>query len=61
MGGFIFLIGIFILSLVGFFWFKDVAEEASKVGFHTLVVKNGLILGFLLFILSEIMLFFGFF
>jgi cytochrome c oxidase subunit 3 len=35
--------------------------EASYLGYHTLVVKAGLKLGFYMFIASEIMLFFGFF
>ena len=31
------------------------------LGFHTLVVKRGLYKGFILFLISELMLFFGFF
>jgi len=36
-------------------------NEAAVYGLHTLVVKRGLYKGFLLFVVSEIMLFFGFF
>jgi len=39
----------------------DIIDEATCSGFHTKVVKAGLRLGFILFIVSEIMLFFGFF
>jgi cytochrome c oxidase subunit 3 len=61
LGGFVFLFGLVIVFLTAILWFRDVIEEASFVGFHTLVVKRGLVYGFFLFILSEIMLFFGFF
>lgn len=60
-GGWVFALGFLSLALTAALWFRDVAEEASAVGYHTLVVKRGLVFGFLLFILSEIMLFFGFF
>ncbi|HTM98106.1 MAG TPA: cytochrome c oxidase subunit 3, partial [Pedobacter sp.] len=36
-------------------------DEATYSGFHTKAVRLGLRLGFLLFIVSEFMLFFGFF
>lgn len=61
LGGWVLVFGLMSLIFSAFFWFRDVAEEASSVGYHTLVVKRGLVFGFLLFILSEIMLFFGFF
>lgn len=60
-GGIICLLGLFALSIGSYNWFRDITEEASYVGHHTLVVRRGLILGFLLFISSEVMLFFGFF
>jgi cytochrome c oxidase subunit 3 len=60
-GAFILLIGLLIITLTSYNWFRDICEEASFCGYHTLVVKKGLKSGFLLFILSEIMLFFGFF
>jgi cytochrome c oxidase subunit 3 len=41
-------------------WFRDVIRE-QNVGFHTISVRKGLKLGFILFIISEIMLFFAFF
>jgi cytochrome c oxidase subunit 3 len=41
-------------------WFRDIIRE-SKSGYHTKKVQKGLLIGFLLFIISEIMLFFSFF
>jgi len=41
-------------------WWLNVTYE-SYVGYHTIRVKKGLKLGFILFIVSEIMFFFGFF
>lgn len=61
LGGYICLVGVAILALASFFWFRDIVEEASYAGFHTRVVKKGLTSGFYLFIVSEVMLFFGFF
>lgn len=60
-GGLFLLLGFLLLALTSFFWFKDVVEEASAIGYHTKVVRVGLTLGFYLFIVSEVMLFFGFF
>jgi len=41
-------------------WFRDIIIEATFEGRHTLAVQRGIILGFLLFLLSEIMVFFIF-
>lgn len=51
-----------IVYLVGtlLIWFISVLNE-SAMGFHTRKVQHGLRLGFVLFIVSEIMLFFAFF
>lgn len=59
-GSTILLLGLIILLLTVYYWFRDICEEAD-LGYHTFVVKRGLKYGFLLFILSELMLFFGFF
>ena len=60
-GGLYLLLGFlnffFILSL----WFRDIIREATFEGMHTKVVQKNLKLGFALFILSEVMFFFGFF
>jgi cytochrome c oxidase subunit 3 len=60
-GDYFFLIGLTTLALAVFFWFTAVVKEAHVDGYHSLVVRAGLRYGFLLFIASEIMLFFGFF
>jgi cytochrome c oxidase subunit 3 len=60
-GGYFFFCSIVAVGLAAFFWFNDIIKEAGFAGHHSLVVRSGLRWGFLLFILSEIMLFFGFF
>jgi len=60
-GFIIFISGFFLLLFTAFCWLRDVSTEASFYGYHTKVVRIGLKLGFLLFIASEVMLFFGFF
>jgi len=42
-------------------WFRDIIIEATYQGQHTRDVQQGLRYGFILFIVSEIMFFFGFF
>lgn len=46
-------VGILIISIQ---WWRDVIREA-KGGYHTTLVQRGILIGFLLFLLSEIMLF----
>jgi cytochrome c oxidase subunit 3 len=60
--------GLFFLKIsliqfifVLFFWFRLVIIEGTYEGMHTKVVQKNLKNGFALFILSEIMFFFGFF
>jgi len=60
-GGYFFFFGIVAVASCMFFWFTDVVKEASFAGYHSLAVRTGIRYGFLLFIISEIMLFFGFF
>lgn len=61
LGGYTLILGLLSLSFCAFFRSRDIIDEATFSGFHTKVVKAGLRLGFMLFIISEIMLFFGFF
>lgn len=49
-----------LIILVAIQWFRDIIRE-GKGGLHTSYVQRGLLIGFLLFVVSEIMLFFGFF
>lgn len=60
-GGLFLIFGLLCLILCVFFWFSDIVDEATMSGYHTKAVRMGLRLGFLLFIVSEMMLFFGFF
>jgi len=60
-GGFFAFMGFILVASSAFFWFFDIVKEATYNGYHTLGVRAGLRYGFLLFIVSEIMLFFGFF
>jgi len=58
---YIILVGLLILSITAVFWFIDISREAIISGYHSRIVRKGLKIGFLFFIASEIMLFFGFF
>ncbi|KAJ1566184.1 Cytochrome c oxidase subunit 3 [Nowakowskiella sp. JEL0078] len=49
-----------LIILISILWWRDVIREA-KGGYHTVIVQRGLLIGFLLFLLSEIMLFVSFF
>lgn len=56
-GGYVLFIG-FILTTYGMIlWFRDVVIEASYLGHHTKEVKNGIMLGVILFIVSEVFAF----
>lgn len=60
-GGLLLFLSLLLVLACIFFWFRDIILEATFLGQHTLIVKRGLKRGFFMFILSEIMLFFGFF
>jgi len=53
-------ISFFGLYLTAMSWFISIIKESSQ-GFHTSKVQHGLRMGMILFILSEVMLFFAFF
>ena len=54
------IINIILLLLIVFQWFRDIIREGKK-GDHTIYVQKGLTLGYILFLVSEIMLFVSFF
>jgi heme/copper-type cytochrome/quinol oxidase subunit 3 len=56
-----FFFGIFLILLMMFVWWRDIVREATFEGNHTKPVELGLRMGMLLFIVSEVMLFFAFF
>ena len=55
------LFGLFLLVSSMALWWRDVIREATFEGNHTKIVKKGLKIGMILFIVSEIMFFFSFF
>jgi len=60
-GLFFLLCGFSFLVFIMFLWWRDVIREATFQGHHTFKVANGIRLGMVLFIISEIMFFFSFF
>lgn len=42
-------------------WWRDIIRESTFLGYHTTKVQYGLKLGFILFLVSEVLFFFGFF
>ena len=55
------LIGLVSLLFTMIVWWRDVIREGTYLGYHTTAVQLGLRYGMLLFILSEVMFFLGFF
>lgn len=49
-----------LIIFIAILWWRDVIREA-KGGYHTTLVQRGIQIGFLLFLASEVMLFFSFF
>ena len=58
---FLLFIGFFVVLISFILWLKDVIRESTFQGNHTKISVLGLKLGFLLFIVSEILFFFSFF
>nr|YP_006234161.1 cytochrome c oxidase subunit III [Paratemnoides elongatus]AEX37719.1 cytochrome c oxidase subunit 3 [Paratemnoides elongatus] len=57
-----FLITAIMLTMMTMYqWWRDICIEATYSGFHTLKVKLNMKWGMVLFIISEVMLFFSFF
>lgn len=54
------LIGLLALGLIIYQWVRDIVREAY-IGNHVKIVQKGLMYGYLIFLLSEVMLFFSFF
>jgi len=54
-------LGLFSFSIFFILWIKDVIRESTFQGYHNSVVLTGLKIGFILFIVSEILFFFSFF
>lgn len=55
------IISLLILCFYLFRWFSDIVVESTYEGQHTFKVQQGIRLGMMLFIVSELMFFFSFF
>jgi len=60
-GGFFMTMGLVTIVYCMYTWWRDIVREATYEGLHTQVVQEGLRMGMLLFICSEVMFFFAFF
>nr|YP_009640819.1 cytochrome c oxidase subunit III [Hystrichopsylla weida qinlingensis]QCU82653.1 cytochrome c oxidase subunit 3 [Hystrichopsylla weida qinlingensis] len=58
---FLMSLGMIIMLLTMFQWWRDICREGSYQGLHTLIVSKGLRWGMILFIISEVLFFFSFF
>ena len=54
-------ISLLTLLIISAVWFRDIISESTYLGYHTSAVKNGLYIGFILFVVSEILFFFSIF
>nr|YP_626692.1 cytochrome c oxidase subunit III [Onychodactylus fischeri]UHM25431.1 cytochrome c oxidase subunit 3 [Onychodactylus zhaoermii]ABC56105.1 cytochrome c oxidase subunit 3 [Onychodactylus fischeri]UHM25444.1 cytochrome c oxidase subunit 3 [Onychodactylus zhaoermii]UHM25457.1 cytochrome c oxidase subunit 3 [Onychodactylus zhaoermii]UHM25470.1 cytochrome c oxidase subunit 3 [Onychodactylus zhaoermii] len=57
----IMLLGLIVMLMTMFQWWRDIIREGTFQGHHTLPVQKGLRYGMILFITSEVLFFFGFF
>ncbi len=57
----LFIVGLLTTIVVTGLWWRDIVREGTYEGAHTAQVQYGLRFGMILFIVSEIMLFFAFF
>lgn len=55
------IIGLVLIMITIFMWWRDIVREGAYQGFHSLQVTQGLRWGIILFIVSEICFFFAFF
>uniref|UniRef100_A0AB38ZHD0 Cytochrome c oxidase subunit 3 n=1 Tax=Ledropsis sp. 1 XYW-2023a TaxID=3078463 RepID=A0AB38ZHD0_9HEMI len=60
-GYYLFVLGLFILVLTVFQWWRDVIRESTFMGIHTSFVVFMMKFGMVLFIVSEVMFFISFF
>ena len=56
-GGYLLNLGFFLTTTIMYFWLSDVHTEGSFLGHHTKEVKNGIMIGFILFVISEVFAF----
>ena len=56
-GGSIFFLGFILTVFSMILWFRDIITEATYLGSHTTIVQKGLMIGFILFVISEVFAF----
>jgi cytochrome c oxidase subunit 3 len=56
-GGSLLALGLILTTTIMYFWLRDVHIEGSFLGNHTKEVKNGIMIGFILFVISEVFAF----
>jgi cytochrome c oxidase subunit 3 len=56
-GGYLLALGFSLTTTIMYFWLSDVHIEGTYLGNHTKEVKNGLMIGFILFVISEVFAF----
>ena len=56
-GGTVLNLGLILTTLGMILWFRDIITESTLLGCHTKEVKSGLIIGFALFLLTEVFAF----
>jgi cytochrome c oxidase subunit 3 len=61
LGIFLITFSFILLATLAGFWWRDLIREGTYLRYHTRAVLSGLRLGFILFIVSEVMFFFSFF
>nr|YP_010853520.1 cytochrome c oxidase subunit III [Tritoniopsis elegans]WGM82658.1 cytochrome c oxidase subunit III [Tritoniopsis elegans] len=54
-------LGLITTTIISYLWWRDVVRESTMQGLHNTQVVTGLKMGFILFIVSEVCLFFSFF
>ena len=60
-GVFLWRYGFVMCLLIMYVWWRDIIREGTIEGQHTRIVQDGLRMGMILFIVSEVMFFFAFF
>jgi len=60
-GGLLLTLGLIATVTSMFLWFRDIIIEATYQGSHTSKVQQGLTLGFILFVISEVFFFLSLF
>nr|YP_009827431.1 cytochrome c oxidase subunit III [Hermissenda emurai]QIV24377.1 cytochrome c oxidase subunit III [Hermissenda emurai] len=58
---FLMFLGAITTTIIAYVWWRDIVRESTLQGLHNKKVVSGLKMGFVLFVVSEVCLFFSFF